>query len=900
MRFDWLHLTDLHCGIKDQDWMWPNVRDCLIDDLAYLHEQSGPWDLVLFTGDLTQQGLRKEFDAVDEILSELERWIADRQDGRPPVLLAVPGNHDLARPGKDDEGLNYLKGWHNNAGLQDTFWTREDSAIRKTVAGAFTEYSAWWKRQIERQRDRPGLVTLDAGLLPGDFAATLENDQGCRLGVLGLNTAFLQLAEGDYRGKLALHTHQFRAACGGDGPKWAQSHNACVLMTHHPPDWLDGASLQHLEGEITCKGRFAVHLCGHMHEARRVQSSADGNRPKYLVQARSLFGLETYGNEQERLHGYCAGRMTLGPEKGEVVLWPRSGAKSGHEWSLEKDVGQGLPKGSDATAPYVFEPAQPCVSGASLGREPEEAPPVAELSHDQLAEAVQAVKVQTAERTPRESKRAAEGTGMSGMHLPGAYVSYAWRTPDGPGMVDRLQEACESRGIDLRRDRNQIRYGASIKAFMQELGAGGAVVVLVSEEYLKSPNCMYELLEIEKNQQFRERIQPIVLPSASGFDFFDVMQRLEIIGYWEERGRKLEQKIQDLAQKDHLSTAYQELDLCRDVRRLFDYLTGILSDMYSPSPATHLETEFGDLIDRVSRNLGLSVPQSSSSDRQPVAHSNQTKWQWPRSNGDSPTSGCSEGIDTEIGKPSVSALRRVLAEKLGKPSDAALGKTLCGQDAESALLAFRGAAHECRRTMTEAAWAGDLQTAARRILGFLLARLVRAARPEDPLALEISVGSEEGAEVLWVHWLGGPEPPQFEVVGDRLVGRNNVLRSVGLPEGGWECVEAYVHDAKIALWKELIPYMPPPAQFGLEQDEDLSKALRWKRIPIGDFHYATLDRSKINEPLNDPVVLDTLRRHVGLPILFIDATDEALFAIPERDLQILINGCVGTIEGPHP
>ncbi len=71
--------------------MWPNVRECLIDDLAYLHKQSGPCDLILFTGDLTQQGLRKEFDAVDEILTEIERWIAGRQDQLARAAASVLG-----------------------------------------------------------------------------------------------------------------------------------------------------------------------------------------------------------------------------------------------------------------------------------------------------------------------------------------------------------------------------------------------------------------------------------------------------------------------------------------------------------------------------------------------------------------------------------------------------------------------------------------------------------------------------------------------------------------------------------------------------------------------------------------------------------------------------------------
>jgi len=372
MPFNWLHLTDLHRGMEKQDYLWQNVKESFFEDLDFLHREGGPWDLILFTGDLTDRGTKDQFDDIDLLLSELVQWIGERQSSRKPVLLAVPGNHDLQRPNSDDEGLSYLRGWAGSEQIQETFWNNPASSVRRTIDTAFGEYSAWWNRHVARLEGEPsGISNFSAGLLPGDFSATIENDAGCRLGILGLNAAFLQLTGADYQHKLALHTRQFHAACGGDGPAWANRHNACLLMTHHPPDWLDASSLQHLEGEITNRGRFALHLCGHLHEPRRVQTSVDGNKPKCLFQGRSLFGLETYGEDLQRLHGYAAGRMSLGPEGGEVRLWPRSGERSGPEIHLDRDPHQGLPKGSDATEPYRFDLSKPCMLAVDSGTDHE-------------------------------------------------------------------------------------------------------------------------------------------------------------------------------------------------------------------------------------------------------------------------------------------------------------------------------------------------------------------------------------------------------------------------------------------------------------------------------------------------------------------------------------------------
>lgn len=96
--FSWLHLTDFHYGLKGQTFLWPNLREPFFRDLAKLHEKTGPWQAVLFTGDLVQSGKSSEFDEMQRnVLDRL--WDKLRELGSgDAILLAVPGNHDLCRP----------------------------------------------------------------------------------------------------------------------------------------------------------------------------------------------------------------------------------------------------------------------------------------------------------------------------------------------------------------------------------------------------------------------------------------------------------------------------------------------------------------------------------------------------------------------------------------------------------------------------------------------------------------------------------------------------------------------------------------------------------------------------------------------------------------------------------
>ncbi|NET60148.1 MAG: tetratricopeptide repeat protein [Symploca sp. SIO2E6] len=325
----WLHLTDFHQGMKEQNWLWPGVREIFLEDLKRLHEKCGPWDLVLFTGDLTQRGSEEEFRKLDEVLKQL--WEHFEQLGSSPKLLAVPGNHDLVRPNPKDPTIRMLQQWSDQPDIQDEFWEEASSPYRQAVTQAFANYSNWWDRQAFV------LEGITPGILPGDFSVTLEKD-GARLGILGLNSSFLQLTGSNYEGQIALHARQFHTACDGDGSAWTKQHHTCLLLTHHPPAWLNHNSRQHLMSEITSHGRFAVHLCGHMHDVIYQEMAEGGTATQRTFQGRSLFGLEYFGEGgNQRLHGYTAGKIQLHGDTGQLYFWPREARLQGRQRSIVPD-----------------------------------------------------------------------------------------------------------------------------------------------------------------------------------------------------------------------------------------------------------------------------------------------------------------------------------------------------------------------------------------------------------------------------------------------------------------------------------------------------------------------------------------------------------------------------------
>jgi len=92
----------------------------------------------------------------------------------------------------------------------------------------------------------------------------------------------------------------------------------------------------------------------------------------------------------------------------------------------------------------------------------------------------------------------------------GVFISYAWGE-EREEIVDQLDRSLQERGIRIIRDKRELEYKGSIKGFMERIGHGDCVIVVISDKYLRSPNCMFELVEIADNNQFKGRVFPIVL-----------------------------------------------------------------------------------------------------------------------------------------------------------------------------------------------------------------------------------------------------------------------------------------------------------------------------------------------------------------------------------------------------
>ncbi len=295
------------------------MKIALFEDLRRVHDLRGGWDVVLFTGDMVFSGKVEEYAELDTRLSEL--WVMFGELGCAPALYVVPGNHDLTRSTRPSAAERMLLQPGQYTPVRDELFRGNEPDGRKAIDDAFAHYSEWAESCPHMDN------SISPGCLPGDFVATVCKD-GIRLGLAGLNTAFLQLAGDEtvrqltgaaQEGHLDLHPQQLLDACENDPERWAVGHHACLLMTHHPPSWLSDAGTEALHADIGPAGRFAVQLCGHVHATLRREVSEGGADVRRLWQNRSMFGLERCDNgATERVHGYAVGSIEFSENTGSL------------------------------------------------------------------------------------------------------------------------------------------------------------------------------------------------------------------------------------------------------------------------------------------------------------------------------------------------------------------------------------------------------------------------------------------------------------------------------------------------------------------------------------------------------------------------------------------------------
>ena len=165
------------------------------------------------------------------------------------------------------------------------------------------------------------------------------------------------------------------------------------------------------------------------------------------------------------------------------------------------------------------------------------------------------------------------------------FISYAWGDETAEGRrrekaVDALQSALAADGFEAVRDRDQIQSGERISGFIRRLTRADLVVAVISDKYLRSPYCMYEIYRLWQRCQgdadeLARRVVPVVLPEVRIGSF---KQRAVYLEFWDAQATELEALIR----KPNLRPSresWEEVRLVREFAHQVDGILGFVQDI---------------------------------------------------------------------------------------------------------------------------------------------------------------------------------------------------------------------------------------------------------------------------------------------------------------------------------
>ena len=95
---------------------------------------------------------------------------------------------------------------------------------------------------------------------------------------------------------------------------------------------------------------------------------------------------------------------------------------------------------------------------------------------------------------------------------PSVFISYSSKNKE---YADYIDKVFQKNGITLTRDIRDVAFKESFKEFMQRIRDTNFAILVISDDFLKSRNCMYEVVEFLKEKDFKEKLLPVVLDDVS-------------------------------------------------------------------------------------------------------------------------------------------------------------------------------------------------------------------------------------------------------------------------------------------------------------------------------------------------------------------------------------------------
>lgn len=160
--------------------------------------------------------------------------------------------------------------------------------------------------------------------------------------------------------------------------------------------------------------------------------------------------------------------------------------------------------------------------------------------------------------------------------LPSVFVSYNHGSSD---FVDKIEKSLA--GIcNIKRDKNEIGDWGSIYDFMKTIRKEDFAVLVITDKYLKSTACLFEVVQLMKDENWDKNSMYVVMEDAQVI--YSVVEQLRYIEYWTSYCEELSEAIKVLPPETTYKQS-EELKKATTIKNEIGEFLNKVSDANNPS-----------------------------------------------------------------------------------------------------------------------------------------------------------------------------------------------------------------------------------------------------------------------------------------------------------------------------
>lgn len=178
------------------------------------------------------------------------------------------------------------------------------------------------------------------------------------------------------------------------------------------------------------------------------------------------------------------------------------------------------------------------------------------------------------------------------MELPKIFISYSWASKN---LADKIYDDLNLIGFRIIKDDHTLKYKDRISEFMANITKADYAILLICDDYLKSINCMTEVLHLMDNPSLWDKSLPILKPKTKIYELED---RIGYIKYWEDKSKRLDSTIKQLNPANS-ELIQRELDNHVAISKSIQKILADLSDQLNISTDQLFDSFYKPLTDRM-------------------------------------------------------------------------------------------------------------------------------------------------------------------------------------------------------------------------------------------------------------------------------------------------------------